>query len=110
MKYSIIFFIFINFSFATTFSISAADGVVQAFKELDSEITKQNNELINKYKMQIQPLIEEIKALTIKNEILLKQIQNLEKNRLLMSQKELFLLQQELKLLDNNTNIILENK
>ena len=88
-----------------TYSSSGEDGIHQAFEELDQVIKQHNDEVLEKYKSEIEPLIKQIDEQTQIKKRLLTEIRNLEKERLKDSYNHQFLREQEKKLLGVESDV-----
>lgn len=98
-------FLLINLCFGYTYSSSEEDGIHQAFEELDQVIKQHNDEVLKKYKSEIEPLIKQIDEQTQIKKRLLTEIRNLEKERLKDSYNHQFLMEQEKKLLGIESDV-----
>ena len=92
---------------AFTYSSSTQDGIFEDFNSVVQDTASDlNDDSVDKWQDDIEPLIEEIQELTQKKKQLLTEIQSLEKTKTLNESKASFLLQQEKNLLGNYGSII----
>lgn len=96
----------IGLCYAGVWSSSAADGVNSSFNQLDEKVNKLNQNSEDKWKDNIEPLIEQISEEINKKNALLKQIESLEKDKAKVEKEVIFYLEQEKNLLGNYDSLI----
>lgn len=106
LKRMILFLMIASVSYAGVWSSSGEDGIHQAFSELDELVKQLNEKTQDKWTNEIEPLIEEVAKETNKKNTLLKEIEAIEKDKVVNEKEIIFYLEQEKNLLGNYDSII----
>ena len=91
---------------ACYFSMGTTEGQLPSnVNSLVSLVTKEQEEIIKKYSVEIMPIVNEIAELSEKKEQLIKQIKEIKKYSILGNKETIFIMKQEGKLIDNAIEI-----